>query len=86
MSHNHHCLYAETLMSLLFEATALDFELSIENSSFLDSTWTIPVRGLVYCTVRGKEGKSGLRGGTSLQLSLFGQKLISSLSTASPPF
>jgi len=30
-------------MSLLFEATALDFELSIENSSFLDSTWTIPV-------------------------------------------
>ena len=30
-------------MSLLFEVTELDFKLSVENSGFLDETWTIPV-------------------------------------------
>ena len=39
-------------MSLLFEVTDLDFQLGIENSSFLDKTWTIPVRRVyMYFTV-----------------------------------
>ena len=35
-------------MSLLFEVTELDFKLNVENSSFLDETWTIPVSELVH--------------------------------------
>lgn len=33
----------ELLMGLLFEVTELDFELEVDNSSFLDETWIIPV-------------------------------------------
>ena len=36
-------LLTEVLMALLFEATELDFELEVDNSSFLDETWVIPV-------------------------------------------
>ena len=35
-------------MSLLFEVTELDFKLNVENSSFLDETWTIPVSESVH--------------------------------------
>ena len=35
-------------MSLLFEVTELDFKLNVENSSFLDETWTIPVSELLH--------------------------------------
>ncbi len=30
-------------MRLLFEVTEVDFELSVDQSSFLDETWIIPV-------------------------------------------
>lgn len=30
-------------MRLLFEVTEVDFELSVEQSSFLDETWVIPL-------------------------------------------
>ena len=34
-------------MSILFEVTEVDFELDVEDSSFLDETWIIPVRQLL---------------------------------------
>lgn len=51
MSFDHHLLIiiiipncaAALLMKLLFEVTEVDFELSVELSSFLDETWVIPV-------------------------------------------
>ncbi len=30
-------------MELLFEVTALDFQLMVDHSSFLDESWVIPV-------------------------------------------
>ncbi|CAI8039459.1 Peptidyl-tRNA hydrolase ICT1, mitochondrial, partial [Geodia barretti] len=33
----------ETLMSILFGATELDFQLQLESAAFLDETWVIPV-------------------------------------------
>ena len=39
---------AATLMRLLFEVTEVDFELSVEQSSFLDETWVIPVMKTVH--------------------------------------
>lgn len=35
-------------MRLLFEVTEVDFELSVEQSSFLDETWVIPVQKTIH--------------------------------------
>ena len=37
------CMCTERLMELLFEVTALDFQLLVDHSSFLDESWVIPV-------------------------------------------
>ena len=36
-------LLIASLMKLLFEVTELDFELSIDQSSFLDESWIVPI-------------------------------------------